>query len=388
AAAPSSPFGPLGAKAQPEALMVKLARPVSAARLRARLAAGNPATESSLDRALARIDWARVPSQGDGFRAALLAEPGVVAVLPSRTLRALGTAGRRVGSAPYNDPQASVQYALARVDTPGAHAVTTGSARTTLAIVDTGVDYRHPDFREATGAATRVVKGEDYVNLDGDPMDRNGHGTHCAGIAAATANNGVGIVGQAPGVRLLAERVLGDNGAGSDAAVAAGIIHATDQGASVISLSLGGPEAVPVIDDAVRYAQARGVLLVAAMGNEGGLRPSYPAANAGVLAVGATDAADAVCGFSNRGAWISLCAPGDAILSTLPGPAGYGLKSGTSMATPCVAGVAALLRDRHPDWSPAQVRARLEATSDDLGAPGFDPIFGHGRLNAGRALRG
>lgn len=332
------------------------------------------------DRLLAQIGWFYEENPEPTALQGLRAAPGVAQVVRSRTLRAVETPRN------YNDPLAPQQYALERLETANAHAVTQGSSRTLLAIVDTGVDHRHPDFKDPTTGASRVVRGYDFVNLDEDPMDRNGHGTHCAGIAAATAHNKEGIVGQAPGIRLLAVRVLGDNGAGSDAAVAAGIIHAADRGAHVINLSLGGPEAVPVIDDAIAYAQNKGVLLVAAMGNQGHAKPSYPAANAGVLAVGATDAGDRLCDFSNVGNWITLCAPGDAILSTQPGSTAYGLRSGTSMAAPAVAGIAALVRDRHPAWNPARVVQHLSRSCDDLGPPGFDPRFGHGRLNARRAV--
>jgi thermitase len=370
------------AQATATALLVKLAPGVSATALP--LPVAGPSRSDALATHLARIGWARVPVGTRGVAdvvATLRGTPGVLAVEPSRTLRAF-----EGQTSPWDDPLAVEQHALARVATAEAHRVTEGSPRTIVAIVDTGVDHRHADLAPRDGLAARVIKGEDFVNLDGDPMDRNGHGTHCAGIAAATAHNGLGIVGQAPGVRLLAVRVLGDNGAGSDAAVAAGIIHATDAGAGVISLSLGGPDPVRVIDDAVRYAQQRGVLLVAAMGNEGKEKRSWPAANEGVMAVGATTVDDGLASFSNTGPWISLSAPGEGILSTLPGGR-YGLKSGTSMATPCVAGVAALVRDQRPGWTPEQVRDHLERTADDLGSPGFDPRFGHGRLNAGRALR-
>ncbi|MEB3185990.1 MAG: S8 family serine peptidase [bacterium] len=340
--------------------------------------------------ALARIGWSEVELPGDvrsltGAIAALRQDPAVEQVEPSRVLVALE------GQPSYDDPRAGEQYTLERIGTAAAHAVTEGSDRTLLAIVDTGVDDAHPDFRTRDGQASRVVRGENFVNLDGKPIDRNGHGTHCAGIAAATSRNAEGIVGQAPGVRILAEKVLGDNGAGSDAAVASGIIDAVNRGASVISLSLGGPDDVRVIADAIRYARDRGALLIAAMGNQGKNVKSYPAANEGVMAVGSTDEGDRLSAFSNTGDWISIVAPGDRILSTLPWNGGlrgrrYGVLSGTSMATPCVAGIAALVRDRHPDWDADRVRAHLERTALDLGEPGFDAQFGAGRLDAGRAL--
>ena len=409
--APSAPA--VGARTAPGRFLVKWRAGAAPAGRFSALARTGMDTVDGVERELARIGWSEVAMPGDvrslsGAIAALRQDPAVERVETSRVLETLEapraaapmlfppgrfqpTGSSRADDVPYDDPRAPEQYSLARIETAAAHAVTEGSERTLLAIVDTGVDDAHPDFRTRDGQTSRVVRGENFVNVDGKPIDRNGHGTHCAGIAAATSRNAEGIVGQAPGVRILAEKVLGDNGAGSDAAVASGIIHAADQGASVISLSLGGPDDVRVIADAIRYARGKGALLVAAMGNQGKNVKSYPAANAGVMAVGSTDETDQLSTFSNTGEWISLVAPGDRILATLPWNGGlrgrrYGVLSGTSMATPCVAGIAALLRDRHPDWDADRVRTHLEQTALDLGEPGFDPQFGAGRLDARRAL--
>ncbi|MEB3205629.1 MAG: S8 family peptidase [Candidatus Sericytochromatia bacterium] len=317
------------------------------------------------------------------------AEPNYVATVSDfRPIRPGVGATAKAG---FNDPMAADQYTLDKVETAAAHAVTEGSEKTLLAIVDTGVDYNHPDFKSRDGRGSRVVKGKDFANMDDDPMDMHGHGTHCAGIAAATSNNGEGIVGQAPGVRILAVKVLGDNGSGSYGGVANGIIYAADQGSSVISMSLGGPSSSKVVEDAVKYAISKGSLVIAAMGNDGRKVKSFPAAISGVMAVGSTNVSEKRSSYSNFGEWISVGAPGEAILSTLPMKGSqmgkvYGKASGTSMATPCAAGVAALVRDLHPEWGAAMVRAHLERTSDDLGDKGFDIQFGHGRINARRAV--
>ncbi|HEY9765642.1 MAG TPA: S8 family serine peptidase, partial [Chroococcales cyanobacterium] len=190
--------------------------------------------------------------------------------------------------------------------------------------------------------------------------------------------------------------VLGPGGNGSDAGVAEGITWAADHGAEIISLSLGGPEESKVMKDAVDYAAAKGTLVVAAMGNAGNGEKSYPAAYPGVLAVGATDEKDEAAEFSQYGEWISVSAPGVAIYSTFPTykvdmneygyPQNYAALDGTSMATPAVAGLAALVKSMYPGLDAAGIRKRIEKSADDRGDTGFDAHFGHGRVNALRAL--
>jgi thermitase len=292
----------------------------------------------------------------------------------------------------YDDPMAGQQYALGKLDMSHAHGVTMGSSNTTLAIVDTGVEVEHPDFKDAAGKS-RVIPGKNTTNNTNDVTDKYGHGTHCAGIAAASANNKEGVVGIAPKVNILAVKVLGDNGSGTYEGVANGIIFAADKGSKVISMSLGGPSNAQVLEDAVKYAMGKDSLIVAAMGNDYDNVKSYPAAINGVMAVVSTDEKDKKSDFSNWGDWSSVSAPGSDILSTLPthanviGQKRYGTLSGTSMATPAVAGLAALVRDLHPDWDAKTVRAKIEQTSDDLGDKGYDPTFGHGRVNAAKALK-
>jgi thermitase len=264
------------------------------------------------------------------------------------------------------DPLLAEQWGLAKVQAQAAWATTPGKKETVLAIIDTGIDYNHPDL------AGRVIKGRDFVNNDDDPMDGHAHGTHCAGIAGATANNGIGIAGVAPGVTLMAVKVLSDQGSGTTDGVCAGIVWAADNGAHVISLSLGGAGGKQAKQAAVDYARSKGAVVVAAMGNNGGNVAVYPGASDGVIAVGSTSADDTRSSFSNFGDWITVGAPGHQILSTVPG-GGYKAYSGTSMATPHVAGLAALLHSANPGMSADAITERIKQTADDIGPSRLRP---------------
>lgn len=268
-------------------------------------------------------------------------------------------------------------WEMAKIEAPAVWPTYTGKG-VTVAVVDTGIDYTHPDF------GGRVDKGHDFVNNDDDAMDDHYHGTHCAGSIGAGIHNG-GIVGVAPEVSLIAVKVLSKTGSGSLEGVANGITYAADRGAQIISMSLGGPSSAQTLEDAVQYAIGKGALVVVAMGNDNTEKPSYPAASKGVMAVGATTSDDTRAYFSNFGAHISVGAPGHNILSTVPG-GGYKLLSGTSMATPNVAGLAAVVKQANPGFTAQQIRQRIEQTADDLGEPGFDKQFGYGRINARKAV--
>jgi thermitase len=268
-------------------------------------------------------------------------------------------------------------WGMTKINAGEAWKVTTGE-KVKVAVVDTGIDYTHPDL------AGRVEKGHDFVNNDDDAKDDHYHGTHCAGTIGAGLGNG-GVVGVAPNVSMVAVKVLSASGSGSYDGVANGITYAADSGAAIISMSLGGPSSSKALEDAVKYAQSKGVLVVAAMGNNGNESPSYPAAIAGVMPVGATDINDKRASFSQYGKHISVSAPGVDVLSTVPG-GGFKKLSGTSMATPHTAGLCALVKAAFPDFTADQIRAKVEASTDDLGDAGFDKYFGTGRINALKAV--
>ncbi|MBC7545991.1 MAG: peptidase S8, partial [Candidatus Sericytochromatia bacterium] len=284
-----------------------------------------------------------------------------------------------------NDPDYAKQYAPQITHAPEGWVIAKGDPNTLLAIVDTGIDSKHPDLAAKIGTNYNAIDQSNNAN------DGHGHGTHCAGIAAALTNNGVGMAGIAPNNRIFSVKVLSDSGQGTTADVCSGMTKAADMGAKVISMSLGGSGGQQVKQDAVNYCLSKDALIVAAMGNDGGNVKTYPGACDGVMAVGSTDAADKRSSFSNFGTWISVTAPGSKIWSTLPtgGSAmgtGYGIASGTSMATPAVAGLAILVRSQFPLLTAKQTKAKIEASVDDLGAPGFDNEFGHGRINVLKAL--
>ncbi len=259
---------------------------------------------------------------------------------------------------------------------------------TVIAVLDTGIDYRHPDLGGCLGPDCKVIGGYDFANGDSDPLDGHGHGTHVAGIAAANGK----IRGVAPDARLLAVKVLNDNGSGPDSNLIAGLEWAVANGADVINLSLGSP-AWPENDPLSRAAEKvvdHGVVVVAAVGNSGPLYYTIgsPAIAQKAISVGASDNGDKIANFSSCGPTIDrlaikpdLLAPG-MLRSTLPidqpwQSEPYGTRIGTSMAAPYVAGAAALLLERSPDWTPLQVKQGLVAHARDLSGNVFAQGAGH-----------
>lgn len=273
-----------------------------------------------------------------------------------------------------NDPYFSAQYALGMISCPKAWDATVGSPSVTIAIVDTGIDPTHPDL------AGKVVAGWDFVNDDPYADDDNGHGTHVAGIAGASSNNGVGIAGVAQRSALMPIKVLDASGSGLLSDVASGIVWAVDRGANVISLSLGSSSDSQTLRDAVAYATSNGAVVVAAAGNAGSNVATYPAAIPEVLSVGSVSSSDGRSAFSNYGSWVDVAAPGESILSTVPG--GYEYWSGTSMACPQVSGIAALVYSRFGlGIGPAQVVQRIQSSADPVGS-----WLKYGRVNAASAV--
>jgi subtilisin family serine protease len=284
-----------------------------------------------------------------------------------------------------NDAVLGQQWALRNIHAFEAWDITTGGG-VTIALLDTGVSLSHPDLKG------KLLPGHDFANNDDDPSDDEGHGTYTAGVAAANSNNGTGIAGICWGCKILPVKVLNHRGQGDDADIAAGIRWAVDQGARIISMSLGGPDDTDVMRDAVTYAHDHNVLIIAASGNgqEDGNKPNYPAAYPGVLAVAATGPNDSVTGFSTTGDYVDIAAPGVGVWSTLwTDETGntYGAANGTSAACPHVAGAAALVLSLRPDLSADQLAEILEAAADDQDAPGKDRQEGYGRLNLLRAVQ-
>ncbi|GAB5389664.1 MAG: hypothetical protein Alpg2KO_26320 [Alphaproteobacteria bacterium] len=274
-----------------------------------------------------------------------------------------------------------------------------------VAVIDTGVDLDHEDLadniwvNEGEIAGNGIdddgngyiddVNGYDFHNSDGDPDDDNGHGTHVSGTIAALRNNGIGVAGVAHDAEIMALKGLGSF-SGTDADIAEAIIYAVDNGADIVNMSLGGPGFSQVLLDAVNYAGENDVLLVAAAGNDGlnnDFFGNYPSNYAGdhMIAVASSTHNEVLSGFSNTGlVSVDVAAPGSLILSTTPGD-DYQEFSGTSMATPHVAGIAALLMQEFPDYSAAEIRAQILNTVDlfDSYAGAFQS---QGRANAYTAL--
>ena len=280
-----------------------------------------------------------------------------------------------------DDPSRGQQWALTTIGAESAWDVTTGAGQV-IAVLDEGVDLNHPDL------APHLLAGYDYVDGDSFPAPtRSGeiHGSHVTGIANAMTNNGVGIAGIAWNANTMPMRIIGPVGATS-ADIAEAIVDATDAGADVINLSLAGPGWIKIERDAVNYAAARGVVIVAAAGNENTSTPYYPASYDHVLSVANTTSSDTRSGSSNYGFFVDIAAPGSGIYSTIYDD-GYGELSGTSMSAPYVAGTAALVRAAGLATTPTEIAEALLCSTLDLGDAGRDDYYGWGRLRADQAVR-
>jgi len=312
---------------------------------------------------------------------ALSTAPGVryaEAVVPMSIDRPLQSTAQRVLHAVRlpSDPRLGEQWHLTRIRAPEAWAIADGTG-VRIAVLDTGVDCGHPDIGAVCGETYDAIEN-DSTQADGD-----GHGTHVASTAAGATNNGQGVSGVAWGATVLPVKVMDDNGDGNDAWAAAGLVWAADHGADVVNMSFGGSGLSRLMADALRYARDRGVVLVASAGNSGDDSPNFPADADGVVSVGATLPSDERAAFSTYG-HVHLAAPGVGILAAVPG--GYDAMSGTSMASPLVAGAAGLVRRLRPGSSPDEVESVLAETAVDLGQPGRDPYFGAGRVDLAAAM--
>ncbi len=328
-----------------------------------------------------------VPRGTDPARAseAFLKDPLVEHAQPNYVARvSQAPAGR--GARVPNDPYYSRQWALEAMSLPYAWNETTGSSAVTVAVIDTGVQTNHPDL------AAQLTPGRDFYYDSDYVADYHGHGTHVAGIIGAVTNNGIGIAGVNWNVRVMPLKAADNSTSGylDLSSIIEALRYAADRGAEVVSMSfqIGGATTGEdlFMDQAIEYAYNRGVTMVAAAGNDGEPWVAYPARHPKVIAVGAVGADLVRTGWSNYGSAVDVVAPGAGILSTWPGST-YANASGTSMATPHVSGLVALIIASGVR-GPEAVRNMLHETAMDLGAQGFDTEYGWGLVNAHAAATG
>jgi subtilisin family serine protease len=309
-----------------------------------------------------------------------------------------------------NDPYfLSQQWNLSQIEAPAAWDITTGSDRVMIAFIDSGVDLTQAELKDKVWTNPGEVAGNgidddgngfvddvhgwDFVNWDGEPQDDYGHGTFVAGIASAETNNGTLIAGVSWGAEIMAVKVFDRAGRGSLADVNGGILYAADNGAKIINLSLllTSSDYPHSVQNIVNYAYSKGALTIAGSGDPREYGPAppdayqYPAALDHVVSVAATDRDDEHPDFSTYNDKVDIAAPGVDIFSFWPG--GQGWISDTGMAATHVSGLAALVWSVNPTLTPDQVEDIIKSTAVDLGEPGKDDYFGHGRIDASAAAR-
>lgn len=295
-----------------------------------------------------------------------------------------------------NDPKYSSQWGWAKIQAPEAWDITTGSSNVTVAVIDTG-DSNHPDLLSNTIAGRNLFDESRPVTdtLSGKCEWARGHGTHVAGTIGAIGNNSLGVTGLNWNTKIMHLNIVDPNHPicdEPDDVLAKALRYTADNGIRVVNLSLGDEFSAPnvtnpqIVKEAVAYAISKNVVVVAAAGNNNrDVANFYPASYDGVIAVAASTPQDTKASFSNWGSRIDVAAPGVEILSTFPG-GGYRPWEGTSMASPHVAGLAALMLSANSSLTPADVRQIIQSTADDLGVPGKDIYFGYGRINAKKAV--
>jgi thermitase len=314
----------------------------------------------------------------------LTTEAGVSRMNASTRVVALEPNALRYPTITPNDPQRTQQYGLGLIGLFTAWDVARGTGQK-IAVLDTGVDLNHPDL------AGHLLAGYDYADGDPDPSpdpdpDYNyAHGTHVAGIANALTNNGVGMAGVAWDAQTIPVRVIDDDGYASVSNESLGILFAISQGATVINMSLGGNGWIKAERDAINYAAAHGVIVVASAGNDNNSIPFYPASYDHVISVASVTSSSARSSFSNFNPWVDIAAPGSDIYSTLYDDT-YGNMSGTSMAAPHISGVIALIQSAGRADTPAEVTEALLCTAKNLGAAGRDDYYGWGLVQANKAV--
>jgi len=328
-----------------------------------------------------------------------------VTVTSGQTAYASGSLSQTTGgSTTPNDPSYGSLWAMPKIQAPQAWSINTGSRQVIVAVVDTGVDYTHPDLVDNMwtnpneipnngidddgNGLVDDVRGWDYYNNDNNPYDDNSHGTHCAGTIGATGNNGIGVAGINWQVKIMPLKFLGSDGSGSSSNAAKAILYANSKGATAISNSWGGGSYNQLLYDAISASSA---VVVFAAGNDYGsnndVTTYYPASYncAQIIAVASTTETDGLSSFSNYGpTTVDVGAPGSNIYSTTPGSS-YGTKSGTSMATPLVAGLAGLLKSANPSLTNSQIKSAIMTNVDSISALSGKCVSG-GRINAYKAV--
>jgi hypothetical protein len=275
-----------------------------------------------------------------------------------------------------NDPWfANWEGHLRRIQAPTAWSTTVGSSNIVIAILDTGVDANHEDL------AGKIVPGWNTYNNNSSTMDVSGHGTAVAGTAAAASNNGVGVASVCWSCRIMPVRVSDMTGYATYSSIASGLTWAADHGARVANISYIVSDS-SAVTSAAQYFQGKGGVVTSSAGNYSTLSNSLD--NPFILTVSATDQFDVIYSYSNTGKNIDVAAPGDSFSTQMGG--GYVSTGGTSYSAPIVAGVAALVMSVNPQLSGDQVQNIVKQSADDLGAAGWDPIYGSGRVNAARAV--
>lgn len=279
--------------------------------------------------------------------------------------------------------QQTIPWGISKINAPAVQAGGNKGIGIKISVIDTGIDYNHPDL------SGNYKGGYNFVYNNPDAKDDNGHGTHVAGIIGAIDNN-IGVVGVAPESYLYSVKVLDSLGGGYISDVVAGIQWSVDNKIQIINMSLGTSVVSKAMGKACDNAYNRGLLLVAAAGNNGnvagtGNNIDYPARYNSVIAVVAVDTNNTRPLWSSTGRNAELAAPGVNIYSTLTGGV-YGNLSGTSMACPHVVGTAALVMKAHPEFSNVQTRVRMQLTTEDIGGAGKDNLYGYGLINAYKAV--
>ncbi len=322
-----------------------------------------------------------------------------------------------------DDPGLEKQWGLSKIQAEKAWDFTRGDPSVLLAVIDTGIDYNHPDLARSLWVnpgedlnhngrvdstdfngvdddgngfvddirgwdfvdAPNYPDAGDYLNRDNNPDDENGHGTAITGILAAQADNGLGVAGVAPGCRVMNLRAGTSRGLLEEDDVAAALLYAVENGARVVNMSFGDVALTPFLRDVIQFAYTNNVLCVASSGNDGNDKIHYPSGLNETLSVGASTQYDGRAPFSNFGFSLDLVAPGYQIYTTERNNS-YGMVSGTSASSPFVTGVAGLILSRNPNLTAQTLRHILTSTCDDIGEAGWDTSFGAGRLNAFRAV--